>query len=57
MADDRYRAPRIKEQYKDNAIGVMKHVEDAKDLRKKDIQHKEAELKSKQELHEGCASE
>lgn len=57
MADNKYHAPRIKEQYKDNAVGVMKHIEDANDLRKKNIQHKEAEVNSERELHEGCRSE
>lgn len=44
MSGDKYHAPRLKEQYKDNAVEVLKNAEVKDNLKKRNIQEKTVEI-------------
>lgn len=45
MSGEKNYAPRLREQYKDNAVEVEKNVETARELKVKQLQQKEAEIR------------
>lgn len=46
---DKARAPRLREQYKDNAVEVSKNAEFKESVHTHFVQHKEAEIREQEE--------